>query len=429
MVGGLAKSLKFGDCVSDLGPHRFLPKTKESFDEVKRIMGDKLKPRRRISRIFLQNKFFYYPLKPFDVFFNLSPITSVRVILDYAIIRAVNAVSPKPDKSFEDWVVNRFGRTLYGIYFGPYTEKVWGIKPTQISPDWAMQRITLPNLLDVVKHTLIQYRDAPRTYASEFYYPTEGGVGSISEEFVKRLGENGHIYLNSEVNRLVAKDDSVERIYVRKENNEVWGEYDYVISTIPLPDLINAMRPRREIREAAKKLVFRSLIFVFLVLDRDRVSRDNWIYVPSQDIIFNRVSEAKNFEERNAPHGKTIICAEITCNVGDKVWKEKNDKIVNRVVDDFQYLKLFRKDEVLGSFVHRETHAYPVYDLEYKQNLNIVLEYVNSIENLQTIGRCGLFRYNNMDHSIGMGILTARDLGMKNKRAAYRIATEMEYFG
>ncbi len=437
--GGMAASFthrsKEGEeFVYDFGPHRFHTKDDALKAHVEEILGANKLTAQRLSRIHLFGKFFDYPLKAKNVLTALPPHLLVRAFLDYFWVRfkVRTGLSRIPDDNFEDWVVKRFGRTLYRIFFGTYTAKAWGMSPREISADWAAQRITLLSLWDTVKKTLSRKKgNTPRTLVTEFLYPREGGIGAIARSYVDKIREyGGEIALGAPVERLARKGSRVTALHAGGEEPEVF-EPDRVLSTIPITSLIHLLDPppSEQVLEACSNLHYIGIVFVFLILDKPSVSPDSWIYLPENHLTVHRISEFRNFSPFNAPEGKTMICTEITCRKGDDVWNMDTESALQVAVKDMETVGLVKREEVLEGFVRKMTHAYPVYDLRYKENLAPLRAFLAGMENLETGGRQGLFRYNNMDQSVEMGrrmawaFLEGRDAGHAD------VATGKEYFG
>jgi protoporphyrinogen oxidase len=181
--------------------------------------------------------------------------------------------------------------------------------------------------------------------------------------------------------------------------------------------------------EAINKLQYASIIFVYLKLDKESVSPDSWVYLPESNLTIHRISEFKNFSPDAAPPGKTMVCAEITCRVGDEHWRGSDEELTEIAAGDLERIGFIRRDEVLGSVVKKIPYAYPIYDLAYKDNLTPVLQFVHSLKNVKTGGRQGLFRYNNMDQSIEMGRKMAWATIERRDAGHEAVATESEYFG
>lgn len=410
VVGGLAKSVTFDGFTADLGPHRFHSDDGRIIGRINALFDNQLQLKNRKSRIYMQGRFFDYPLKPVNAIWTMPPLTSLHILVDYIRVKFQN----HGDNSFEDWVVNRFGRTLYDIYFGPYTEKLWGISPSKISPEWASERITLLGLGDAIKKSLIKPKNTPRTYISRFYYPKSGGIGEISKRISERVVSNeGKIYLDSRMIGFGVSKNRIESITLEKRGAK---KYDIVVSSIPITELVKLLPDvPNEVVEAANRLRFRAVIFAYLTVGNKNISDDHWIYIPDKSIIFNRISEPRNFSINNTPLDKNVMCAEITCDYGDGVWNMNENSLIDRIKDDVGELGFARKGEIVSWFIHRERYAYPIYDLDYKKNLDVVKRHLKNIRNLTLMGRSGLFRYDNMDQSIEGGLDAGKRIGKDEK--------------
>ena len=438
-VGGMASSFTEpdadGEWSYDFGPHRFHTHDPELRAHVERILDGNHMRAWRLSRIFLLGRFFDYPLVASNVLRNLPRRVLLKAFFDYYRVRFTERVglTHLSDDNFEGWVTKRFGRTLYDLFFGRYTGKAWKMPPDQISGDWASQRISLLNLSDAVRKTLRPppVGGGPRTLVSEFLYPRTGGIGEIARGYVRELEAMGStVVTGAPVTRVHHEGGRVARIdYGGADPGSV--EADQYISTIPVTVLARAVKPAAgdEVREALASLKHASIVFVYLKVNKPQVSPDNWVYLPEHDVTVHRISEFKNFSPHCAPPDKTMVCAEITCRIGDEHWRASDEELIAIATGDLEKIGLIEASEVLGAFVKKLPHAYPVYDLSYKDKLAPILEFIHGLTNVKTGGRQGLFRYNNMDQSIDMGrrmawaVLEQRDAGHE------AVATESEYFG
>ncbi|HWF72080.1 MAG TPA: FAD-dependent oxidoreductase [Solirubrobacteraceae bacterium] len=436
-VGGMATSfIEAGEgeyWSYDFGPHRFHTNDDELIAHIKEILAGNHRQAHRLSRIVLFNRFFDYPLQAGNVLRNLPRRVLVRSFLDYFWVRFTEraGLTHHSDENFEGWVTKRFGRTLYDLFFGRYTGKAWKMPPDQISGDWASQRISLLSLGDTVKKTLLRPRVAPRSLVTEFIYPARGGIGEIARGYARELEAMGaSIITGAPVTRVRLDGRRVVAVeYGGSEPGTI--EADEFVSTIPITVLARSVRPAapEPVRDAIASLRYVSIIFVYLKLAKQSVSPDSWMYLPEHHLTVHRISEPKNFSPDCAPPGKTMVCAEITCRIGDEHWRAGDQELIAIATSDLEELGLIRGDEVLEGFVKKIPHAYPVYDLEYKEHLAPIMEFVHTLENIKTGGRQGLFRYNNMDQSIEMGrrmaatIVSERDAGHED------VATQSEYFG
>ncbi len=412
-VGGLAQSFEFQGFTCDLGPHRFHSNSKAIVDHMFDACQGKVHTRDRLSRIFRFGKFIDYPLKAGNVIRSLPFHLLALSMLDYWWMRLRLKFSPLPDDSFKNYVRKRFGNTLYDLFFGTYTEKAWMIPASQISPDWAGQRITLLNLWDVVKKTLFRPKNVPRTLVSLFYYPEHGGAGAISKGYQRIIEQSGSRVLTcAPVKRILTDGQRIKELVYEHDGKEVTEAADFVVSTIPVSRLVEGIEPRcpDEVLQAARDLKHKAIIFVYLILRRAQVTPDHWVYLPEPALLVHRISEFKNFSHNSAPADRTALCAEITCNENDDRWRMSDEQLRDASVKDLTGIGLFKAEEVEGFTVRRVPYAYPLYDLPYRQNLQVLLQYLRRFQNLMSTGRQGLFRYGNMDHSIGMGTRVARTL-------------------
>jgi protoporphyrinogen oxidase len=413
-VGGLAASFQKDGFTFDLGPHRFHTRNKRVDSQVQELLGENKHWRNRLSRIFMLGKFFHYPLKAGNVITSLPPTLLVRSFFDYLVVRIQNRIKPIPDDCFQNWVLKRFGKTLYRLFFGTYTEKAWGMPCTQISADWAAQRITVLNLMDTVKKTLIRPKDEPRSLVSKFFYPIRGGVGSIATRYAEELLKlpNNSIATGVTIERFRWEGDRVVAIDYVKNGKSSTDRVDGVISTIPITIAIDLFDPPPppEVIAARRALRYKAIVFVMLKLNREKVTDDHWIYLPEQHLKVHRISEFKNFSHHCTPDGKTMVAAEITCNYEDQIWNMDQQGLIDLAASDLERVGLLKRAEVFDGLIHRERYSYPLYDLEYAGHVDTCLNWMKQFKNFYSTGRQGLFQYGNMDHSIAMGLVLAERL-------------------
>lgn len=413
-IGGLAASFKVGEYTIDLGPHRFHTRNKRVHAQVEDLLATNAHWKNRLSRIYLRGKFFNYPLNAGNVVRNLPPWLLAKAFLDYLWVRAKNAVKPIPDDCFQNWVLKRFGKTLYDLFFGTYTEKAWGIPCTQVSADWASQRITLLSLWDTVKKTLFRPKNVPRTLVSKFIYPKHGGVGQIAE----RLGEEirkqpgNSIQTGVRIKRIRWSGDKVTSVEYEKDGLTRDEPVELLVSTIPLTVALELFDPAPppEVMTSKDTLRYKAIVFVFLIVDRPKVTDDHWVYLPEKHLRVHRISEFKNFSEFSAPEGKTLVAAEITCNYEDETWNMDTPALVELAKKDLATAGLIQPHEVHEGFVRRERYSYPLYDLVYREHVKRCLDFMKGFTNFHSSGRQGLFQYGNMDHSLAMGLVLGEKL-------------------
>jgi protoporphyrinogen oxidase len=334
-VGGLAGSGTFhtqwGEFDYDNGPHRFHTGETHLNEEVLALLGDDVVEANRLSRIFLFGKFFNYPLHGPNVIRNLPKTVLVKAFLDYLAVKVKSLFKKTPDSNFENWVVNRFGRTLYKIFFGVYTEKTWGIPARRSAPTGrpSASRCFLCGTRS--KKTLFKptHGSTPRTLVSKFFYPKRGGIGRLCERYkeeIEKLG--GEVRTRTRVTGVRHSGGRVVAVDVESPEGRRSIPASTVLSTIPctvLSDILDPPAPQ-PVRDAVAAMKHRSMIFVYLILDRPKVTDDHWIYLPEDSITVHRLSEFKNFSPFSAPKDKTLLCAEITCDYGDELLKRDRRK-------------------------------------------------------------------------------------------------------
>ena len=412
-VGGLNRTMRYGDYRYDLGGHRFYTSMTHINTWVQDLLQDDLIEVERRSRIRLQNRYVDYPLEFPGALSAFSLPTAARILGSY-LAATIGRISPKPDISFEDWVTQRFGHALYEIYFHPYTEKVWGIDCTELSADWASQRIKLPSLAAAVKGSL-QRAGKPRaaTLVSRFTYP-KLGIGMMTDRLAERATATGNagIQVNSTVERL--EYDSAAnlwRVFYRQNGSEHMVAGRQVISTIPLDRLVPMLpdTPSDALQTSAK-LTYRSLTCIFLAVEGARVSGDTWTYFPDRDLTLGRTHEPRNWSVRMAPEGATSLCVEVFCNAQDPVWRTEDATLISTVTAELDKLGFLARTRVRDAWLTRVPDAYPVYRVGYQEVLDSVHSYLKRWPTLHLLGRTGSFCYLNIDGVIDQALDVAQEL-------------------
>lgn len=443
-VGGMAHTNRTEDgYLFDFGPHRFHTRNPELLEAIRDLLGEELIDRDRTTHIYFMKQYFEYPLSATNMLRYLPKKLAIACFLDFLATRTRNRVHPQQDDSFETWVVNRFGRRLYDIYFGPYTAKVWGRDPSKLSASWAAQRVAVVDLWDLLLRMLKLRREDNNFDHSEykdlFYYPLSG-VGRISERIGEEIEKRGgRIHTDARVTKVLHHDGKVTHVVYEKNGETYEIPCDYLISTLPLPLLMRFLSPAApdEVQAVARSLQYRAMVFIMLKLDKPKISDDHWIYFPDKDIIFNRVSEMKNFSPVAAPEGKTSVTLEITCDIGDEIWTMPEDELYQRAVEGVVKSGLARRDEILGHYFERLAHAYPSYDLDFEAKLGRLAYHLANFNNIVVAGRQAQFRYVNTDQALEMGMTAADEIAAREKQAASvplgsrvdRVASEQVYFG
>lgn len=412
-VGGLCHTLVRNGFRFDIGGHRWFTKNDELNRWFISLMGDELVHVERISRIYFDGKYFSYPVQVSNVLKNAGVITSTQAVLSYGLAQIKGLTSNGTPSNMEEAYVKQFGSKLYEMFFKCYSEKVWGQSCSLISADWVEQRTKGLSILTAIQNA-IGTKKSVASLVEEFLYPRLG-YSRISERMAEDMIENGgKLLLNHKVTSVIHDAQGVSGVrYVDSEGKENTIPADAVISTIPLTLLARNLTPGPppEIHEAAAKLRFRNLITVNVMLDREQVTNDTWLYIHDERIPFARLHEPKNWSRDMVPPGKTSIVAEFFCTLNDETWRKSDKEICDITIHHLaNTLGFIKKSEVIDAFTFRAVQAYPVYDLDYQKNLQVIKDYVAGIKSLQIVGRGGTFRYNNSDHSIEMGLLAAKNL-------------------
>jgi len=408
VVGGIARTESYKGFSFDIGGHRFFTQNTLINQIWEEMLGEDFFRVDRLSRIFYRGKFFNYPLRPVNAFFNLGLLESFLILISYFRARLL----PHPEEnSFEDWVTNRFGERLYRTFFKTYTEKVWGIPCGDIKADWAAQRIKGLSLLVAVSNALFGGQQA-KSLIGKFSYP-KLGPGMMWNRFMEHIvSGGGAVMLNSEVSALQHNYSRITAVSFTGSSTSGQFIPEYCISSIPIPRLVKLLEPQApaEILAAADKLSYRAFIIVILIVDIAELFPDQWLYVHSPAVRVGRIQNFKNWSRFMVPDlSKTSIGMEYFCNENDQTWKMTDAELVEMATREMTELALGGENKVIDSYVVRQPNAYPVYDSDYKENLGKIREYLENFSNLQTIGRSGMHRYNNMDHSMQTGILAARN--------------------
>ncbi len=411
-VGGLCVTNEYKGFRFDLGGHRFISKNKALVDRVRDIMGDELLIANRKSVILHQRKVFSYPLTIEDILFKMGLLQNLKIGVSYTKALFCRWFFRKKEVSLEDWLINRFGRTLYRIFFGPYTEKLWGISPSHISSDWAPQRISLLNLGDAVLRLFRLKKGVPRTHTGEFWYP-KNGIGQMFDAISREITQmGGKVIRSATVVGIMVSGDFVNGVTCLHGGVKKSMGCDAIISTIPLPDLVKAFPVERagHIVHCAEALGFRAIRFLNILVDMPDISENTWMYVSERRHIMTRIQEPKRRSPFNAPNGKTSMMLEIPCNENDAIWNCSQERLLRQCVADLKELGIDIEGRVIDCFITGVTHGYPVYGLNYGAHRSEILRFLGSYKNVITCGRQGAFQYVFMDAAMEMGIDAARNL-------------------
>ncbi len=425
IVGGISRTTEHHGYRFDMGGHRFFTKNREVEAWWKAALKSDFQRTPRLSRIYYNRRFFKYPIAIKDALRNAGIGPAALWFLSYLQYK----IKPiRPEKSFADWVTNRFGKRLFETFFKSYTEKVWGIPTTELSAEWAVQRIKGLSLWEAVRNALLQPKAKETSLIEEFDYP-KYGPGMMYEavaEQVKAAG--GTILTGHQVTGLRHRDGIMTGVEVTKDGLKTEYCADMVVSTIPLPDTLTLLFPgKSEVATTARNMRFRDFISVNLILDQAEVFPDTWIYVHDPSVKLGRVQNFKNWSPWMTPTpAHTPIGCEYFCTEGDSLWETPDKELLELAAKELKAIGLGGNAAIKDGCVCRVRNAYPMYTGPYKEAITHARSLLSGFPNLEVAGRGGMFRYNNMDHSILSGWLAARKLMGQNGNP-WDANTESEY--
>jgi protoporphyrinogen oxidase len=414
-VGGIARTVDYKGFRFDIGGHRFFSKSREIEQLWTDLLGPRLRTCGRLSRIHYRGRLFKYPLEPVNALAQLGVPDAVRCLASYLWAQAV---PPREVKSFEDWVVSAFGRRFYEIFFKTYTEKVWGIPCSEISADWAAQRIRGLSVPSLIRAALFRQSSnngaVVKTLIDEFRYPTLG-PGELWQEVAQRVrAHGGTICFDHRVTRIEHADGRVHTVTADTPDGPRHYEAAHLISTMPIAELIAALDPEvpPPVRAAASGLRYRDFLVVGLILEQAAVFPDNWIYIHDPGVRVGRVQNFKNWSAQMVPDARfTALGAEYFCHEGDALWHAADADLIRLAADELGALGLIDPARVRDGTVVRQPKAYPVYDHAYRSHVAAVRGYLHEQAiNLQLVGRNGMHKYNNQDHAMMTGLMAARNI-------------------
>ena len=410
-VGGISKTVLYKGYYFDLGGHRFftkIPRVQKLWEET---LGKDFRITPRLSRIYYRSRFFDYPLSPVNALKGLGFINTINILLSYT----KSKITPlKKEETFEQWVSNRFGKKLFNTFFKTYTEKVWGIPCSEIQAEWAAQRIKGLSLKKAVTNALLKPKNSRiKTLINQFHYPVYG-PGMMYNAIRQRIeNTGGSVCLESRVVKVIHHNGSLKLIEYTDGSRVHKIEGTHFISTIPVTELVKIMEPAapQRVLDAAGGLSYRSMLTVDVIVNREALFPDNWIYIHSPEVRLGRIQNFKNWSrEMAADRSKTSLGLEYFCYEGDNFWNTDDKTLYDLAASELEKINICKAGEIEDYTVIRVPKAYPVYDRGYKEKLLILYNYLRKFDNLQLAGRYGLFKYNNMDHSILTGLYSAANV-------------------
>ena len=482
-IGGISKTVNYKGNRMDIGGHRFFSKSDRVMDWWQNILSLQGSPsiddiilnrdvaiskmegapdpektdlvmlvRKRLSRIFFLRSFFDYPISlKWNTFKNLGMVKIIRIGLSY--IKA-QLFPIKEEKSLEKFLINRFGKELYLLFFKDYTEKVWGVSCSKIKPEWGAQRIKGLSISKVIIHTVKSYFnkdtsiDQKKTETSlieQFLYP-KLGPGQLWEEVARQIeAKGGEIHMESNVVGVNISGRRVSGIRVKNNVTNIITEYkcDFAFSTMPVKELVRSMIPDAPdiVQKVAKGLKYRDFITVGVLLKKMKITNetkistvnkiipDNWIYIQERDVKLGRLQIFNNWSPYMVKDPDTVwIGLEYFCNEGDELWSKSNDEFSDFAINELAQIEIIEKDDVLDATVIRMPKTYPAYFGTY-DDFHVIRDFTDKIENLFLIGRNGMHKYNNADHSMLTAMTAVENIikGIPSKDNIWEVNTEEEY--
>ena len=431
VVGGISRTAMRDGWRFDIGGHRFFTKVKPVSALWHEILPDEdflLRP--RMSRIYYQGKFYDYPLKAFNALGNLGIIEALRCVLSYVWVR-LNP--PKDQTKFEGYVASRFGWRLYRTFFKTYTEKVWGVPADELEADWAAQRIKNLSLFGAIWNAITPSRNQKdiTSLIEEFEYPRHG-PGMMWEKCHELVeGQGSTVHLQRKVVKIRHRDGAAYQVVTDGPEGEQTHAGTDVISSMPIPLLVQAMDPPapEDVVLAAKSLAFRDFLTVALVVPEADGFPDNWIYIHAPEVEVGRIQNFGSWSpEMLKESGKTCLGLEYFVNEGDHLWVADDDDLIAQATEEMTTLGLLPRGRVEQGFVVRMPKAYPMYDATYKDNVDILRRWIaDTVPNVHPVGRNGMHRYNNQDHSMYTAMLTVDNIVNGTSHDVWDVNVEAEY--
>ena len=421
-VGGISRTVNYKGFLFDIGGHRFFSKSSEVVQLWDEILPDDFIDRPRLSRIYYGGKFYAYPLRAFEALRNLGIFESTICMASFGWAKLFPVRSPK---TFHQWVRNQFGERLFSIFFKTYTEKVWGMSCDEISADWAAQRIKGLDLLGAVFDALkrsfgIRQSGGPdgkavaKTLIESFRYPRKGPGMMWDACAAKVIGFGGVVEMDRRITGLNWDADSAR--WTVSAVDGAGETYSYtarnVISSAPMRELVQSISPPPEALPAALNLKYRDFLTVVLIGRSNTQMPDNWVYIHDASVKVGRVQNFRSWSPEMIPDDvSTCLGLEYFCFEGDGLWTSSDADLIAQARGEIEVVGLMRSDDVTDACVVRQPKAYPVYDDAYRANVAAIRDQLSEhYPTLHLVGRNGMHKYNNQDHAMMTGMLTAYNI-------------------
>lgn len=399
--GGNARTVRFGEFSYDTGPHRFHARDPEATKKVYELLGDDLHEVQAPARIYWQGKFVDFPLRPAQILKSGGLAYATRAARDFALAKVKNRDGASAT-DFAAFANGWFGKTIASTFLIPFSEKLWGLPGSELSPDIAGRRLPGFSIKSVVKEFLSRSGKVEHL-EGRFLYPRLG-YGQIADKMAERLSPGRLLYRHRVVN-VETSGNLVTAVTVKTQEDIRRVRPEAVINTLPITMLVRMMNPvpPPEVLDAADKLRFRDVVLVALFLDQESISDAAVTYFQGGDQDFTRAHEPRNRSHGMSPPGKTSLVVEFPCFAGDDVWRRDEKSLVEGLVNYLEHMGLVQPSAVIDTDVHRLQNAYPVYSKDYQETSDLILSYLRQFENLWSLGRGGSFFYGHVHDFITDG--------------------------
>ncbi|MBR9682058.1 MAG: NAD(P)-binding protein [Candidatus Aenigmarchaeota archaeon] len=389
--GGLCRSITDQGFTFDLGGgHIIFSRDNDILEFMKSLVKDNIIENKRNTKILHKGRYVKYP---FENGIGELPEEDALHCLTHFLSAANDKKAGKhtPPSNFEEWMYQTFGKGIAEMYLIPYNKKIWNFEPSKMAVDWVIDRIPQPPVEDIIK-SFLKIETEGYTHQLNFFYPRDGGIASTVNHLESKISEK--IKKNINITKIEKKDK-----WIVHHDNGV-EKYDKLISTIPVMELLGYMDDVPEdVMKAANDLKYNSLINVLIGVNKSKINDFHWTYIHEEDVKFNRLIFLSNYSPNVTPENKSSIAVEFTCNFNDEMWNKSDDEIINHVLSGLERKGIVNAEDICYSKVVKSKYAYVIYDLDYKKNIEKVLNFLES-KGIEMCGRFSEFKYMNMDACI-----------------------------
>lgn len=412
-IGGACGTFRCDDFLLDYGPHKSYSVLPGIMDKLRQLMGDEFIKLEKKNTLYLFGNHLKYPVSMIDLALKMGPKNLIES--GFSMLKTIFKVK-KADSvnSYEEYVINKFGRKIYKLVFEPLAEKVWG-DPSTLSADIARTRIPSVSIIDTALRAVGLKKESNMTDAKYFYYPKKGfgRIPEVMAEEIKRYG--GIVHTNAKPVRILHNGTKINGLEIEHQGKIQTISSDIFISSIALDSLVVLLGGETDssLKEAfasSKKLQYRNAFLVYVFLNKDSITDQHWIFFPERDVIFSRVFEQKRLSQEMGPQNHTVLCCDFTDYEDGKLWKQSDEQLAELCINDLEKVGLIKREWVERTHVRRLPKFYPRYDLSYKETVTVLYDSLMKFDNLLCTGRVGFYNYNNSDHCVDMAGFIAEKL-------------------